>query len=98
MHILSLTSENHQYSIFSIYSSRTNSPDESTPYVSADMCPSTVNKWLCAFLPPTNCSYPDELVKCQDPIEGQISVCMNVSICVCTSVYYSVRVNGTVYK
>ena len=63
--------DNNKYAIFSVYSSKTNSPQESTPYVSGEMCPTITNKWLCAFLPPTNCTYPDALVKCQEPIEGE---------------------------
>lgn len=52
------------WAIFAPYESNTNSAVEPVMYASVDLCPSVVNKWLCAFMPVTNCSFPNSVTKC----------------------------------
>lgn len=47
--------------IFNIWDSNTNKPDEGVAYATKTLCPTTINKRLCAFLPLTNCTMPDFL-------------------------------------
>jgi hypothetical protein len=47
--------------IFNIWDSMTNLPQDRVNYVSDNICNTTVNKRLCAFLPLTNCSMPSHL-------------------------------------
>lgn len=49
-------------SIFDIYDSIDNTPEDRYPYTSPNECPNIVNKRQCAYLPVTNCSLPHELV------------------------------------
>lgn len=51
---------NHPWNIFTIWDSNSNLATESVAYASASLCPLTVNKRECAFLPTSNCSLPAE--------------------------------------
>ena len=52
-----------KYTISMPYISRRNEPMEESNFATSSMCPHVKNKWLCAFLPPTNCSVPDSVTK-----------------------------------
>ena len=52
------------WSVFLPYESNTNTVAERVMYASPDLCPNTVNKWTCAFLPTTNCTVPDQVTTC----------------------------------
>ena len=59
----------YPWAVFAPWESNTNRASESIMYASASMCPTVVNKWTCAFLPATNCSFPDAVTKCG--LDGQ---------------------------
>lgn len=44
--------------IFNIWDSQTNKVNEGVAYATSSLCPTIINKRLCAFLPITNCSMP----------------------------------------
>ena len=58
------TLTNHHWAIFATYDSNTNLPNESVMYASPSLCPDIVNKWLCAFLVTTNCTFPTVITQC----------------------------------
>ena len=55
-----------RYTISSPYISKTNSPYEDTIFSPGGSCDTEKNKWLCAFLPTTNCSIPLAIVDCSN--------------------------------
>ena len=65
----------HPWAVFAPWESNTNLPGEAVMYANPDLCPTVVNKWLCAFMPATNCTLPDEATKCGVPGSGQPATC-----------------------
>lgn len=59
--IFTLELNYHQDSVIDLYDSMYNEPDEWYPYASPEECPNLINKRLCAYLPITNCTLPNEL-------------------------------------
>eukprot|EP01039_Chlorochromonas_danica_P007462 gene7462-8249_t len=57
---------NHPFAVLSTYISTTNRPYplDDLPFISAEDC-TLANRWLCAFLPLTNCSTPSEVTSCR---------------------------------
>ena len=51
-------------SIFGIYVSYQNEVNDSPAFITGSDCPLTNNKWECAFLKPTNCSYSKIISEC----------------------------------
>ena len=62
MAIYAHSKANAKYTVFSPYVSRTNSFDEETIFADQNTCPTVKNKWLCDFLPTTNCSLPHNVI------------------------------------
>ena len=56
---------NANYAIFAPYISKTNSPEEDTIFAHHSFCPTEKNKWNCAFLPTTNCTFPLAITECK---------------------------------
>lgn len=52
------------WAVFLPYESNTNTATERVMYASEDLCPTTINKWTCAFMPTTNCTAPDQVTTC----------------------------------
>ena len=52
----------HQHAIFCPWISRTNSEKDVTYLGPVEWCPHDVNKWLCQFMRPTNCTIPEGVV------------------------------------
>jgi hypothetical protein len=52
------------YAILGVYVSRSNDPKENTAFIKGSDCPTESNKWHCAFLPTTNCSFPSLITDC----------------------------------
>jgi hypothetical protein len=46
------------------YVSRSNNPNENTAFITGKDCLNQTNKWLCAFLPSTNCTLPSIVTDC----------------------------------
>jgi len=62
------TAQGHiPFSVFSIYVSYQNDPNDSPAFITGSDCPYTLNKWECAFLKTTNCSFPKLLTDCRAP-------------------------------
>jgi hypothetical protein len=53
------------YSILAPYVSISNDPLQNTAFIKGSDCPNEFNKWLCAFLPTTNCSLPSVVTDCR---------------------------------
>jgi len=53
------------FSVFSIYVSYQNDPNDSPAFITGSDCPAILNKWECAFLKTTNCSLPKLLTDCR---------------------------------
>jgi hypothetical protein len=54
----------YPYLILQPYVSRSNDPQENTAFIKGTDCPNQTNKWLCAFLPSTNCTLPSLVTDC----------------------------------
>ena len=52
------------YAITAMYVSIENGLNDNTAFITGSECPSTVNKWECAFLPTTNCPIPAVVTSC----------------------------------
>jgi len=53
------------FSVFSIYVSYQNDPNDSPAFITGSDCPTILNKWECGFLKTTNCSLPKLLTDCR---------------------------------
>lgn len=52
------------YAVTAMYVSQQNSPEDNTAFITGSDCPSTINKWECAFLRTTNCPLPKVVTAC----------------------------------
>ena len=48
-------------------------------FLDNDYCPSTLNKWNCAFLPATNCSWPSQATQCGNRLFISIWNCFSLT-------------------
>ena len=55
----------YPWAVFAPWESNSNLATEGIMYASPEFCPSVVNKWTCAFIPATNCSFPKAVSGCK---------------------------------
>lgn len=61
--------ESYPFSVLAIYASESNTLNDFTAFIGPqDGCPH-LNRWLCAFLPSTNCTLPTSLTTCKDSFQ-----------------------------
>ena len=53
------------YAVNQVYVSDSNSPNDSTAFITGSDCPDKINKWECAFLPTTYCPVPSSVSTCR---------------------------------
>ena len=64
LHMYQLAHHELPFAITAMYVSSQNSIRYSASFITESDCPTTVNKWECAFLPLTNCSLPTLITNC----------------------------------
>ena len=64
-----------RYTIMSPYITKDNSAAEDTVFAPGSFCPLEKNKWICAFLPTTNCSFPRAFTDCE-PETKDVNKCL----------------------
>lgn len=59
-----ITQQHFRYSVTAVYVSDSNSVNESTAFIGMNDGCMEKNRWLCAFLPSTNCTLPRRVTNC----------------------------------